>query len=160
MAPADCWNWGKWDSKNKNERGSSLAGSLGLSSRYKWFSACFGCSCRPSTNKKISHHTLFQCIFPHRLAIRQSCRVAGLLLGISDKKCVLLKVTESGPPFRTAEMGATLLVSGIIIIFFKYFFFVPYSKLFHLPPLRFHCADGCWNLTQDRCNLCISSQTF
>jgi hypothetical protein len=34
--------------------------------------------------------------------------------------------------------------------FFKYFFgvfflSVQYSVLLHLPPLRFHCADGCWD---------------
>jgi hypothetical protein len=38
--------------------------------------------------------------------------------------------------------------------------FVQYSALLHLPPLRFHCADGCWDRTQDRCNLCIGSQTL
>jgi hypothetical protein len=27
------------------------------------------------------------------------------------------------------------------------FFFLPYSALLHLPPLKFHCADGCWDLT-------------
>ncbi len=31
--------------------------------------------------------------------------------------------------------------------------FIRYSALLHLPPLRFHCADGCWDRTQDRCNL-------
>ncbi len=37
------------------------------------------------------------------------------------------------------------------IHFFKYFlgdfflFFVLYSTLLHLPPLSFHCADGCWD---------------
>jgi hypothetical protein len=39
-------------------------------------------------------------------------------------------------------------------------FFVLYSTLLHLPHLRFHCADGCWDRTQDRCNLCIGSQTL
>jgi hypothetical protein len=41
-----------------------------------------------------------------------------------------------------------------------YFFIVLYSTLLHLPPLRFHCADGCWDRTQDRCNWCIGSQTL
>jgi hypothetical protein len=44
--------------------------------------------------------------------------------------------------------------------FFLLFLFVQYSALLHLPPLRFHCADGCWDRTQDRCNLCIGSQTL
>ncbi len=37
-----------------------------------------------------------------------------------------------------------------------FYFFVLYSTLLHLPPLRFHCADGCWDRTQDRCNWCIT----
>jgi hypothetical protein len=48
--------------------------------------------------------------------------------------------------------------------FFKYFFwggflifFVLYSTLLHLPPLRLHRADGCWYRTQDRCSWCIGS---
>jgi hypothetical protein len=43
---------------------------------------------------------------------------------------------------------------------FFFFLFVQYSALLHLPPLRFHCADGCWDRTQDRCNWCIGSQTL
>jgi hypothetical protein len=36
-----------------------------------------------------------------------------------------------------------------IYIFWGDFFllFVQYSALLHPPPLRFHCADGCWNRT-------------
>jgi hypothetical protein len=48
-------------------------------------------------------------------------------------------------------------------VFFGGFFsflFVQYSALLHLPPLRFHCADGCLDRTQDRFNLCIGSQTL
>jgi hypothetical protein len=40
--------------------------------------------------------------------------------------------------------------------FFSYYI----STLLHLPPLRFHCADGCWDRTQDRCSWCIGSQTL
>jgi hypothetical protein len=40
------------------------------------------------------------------------------------------------------------------------FSFVLYSALLHLAPLRFHCAYGCWDQTQDRCNWCIGSQTL
>jgi hypothetical protein len=35
---------------------------------------------------------------------------------------------------------------------FIFIFFALYSTLLHLPPLRFHCADECWDRTQDRCN--------
>jgi hypothetical protein len=37
--------------------------------------------------------------------------------------------------------------------------YILYSALLHLPPLRFHCADGCRDRTQDRCNWCIGSQS-
>jgi hypothetical protein len=40
------------------------------------------------------------------------------------------------------------------------FFLVLYSTLLHVPPLRFHCADRCWDRIQDRCNWCIGSQTL
>jgi hypothetical protein len=45
-------------------------------------------------------------------------------------------------------------------IFGVFFLFELHSALLHLPPLRFQCADGCWDRTQDRCNWCIDSQTL
>ncbi len=47
-----------------------------------------------------------------------------------------------------------------IVFHVQIFFSVYYSALLHLPPLRFHCADGCWDRTHDRCNWCIGSQTL
>jgi hypothetical protein len=38
-------------------------------------------------------------------------------------------------------------------------FYVLYSTLLHLRPLRFNCADGCWDQTQDHCNWCIYIQS-
>jgi hypothetical protein len=38
--------------------------------------------------------------------------------------------------------------------FFTYFILT----LRHLPPLRCHCADGCWDRTQDRCNWRIGTK--
>ncbi len=37
----------------------------------------------------------------------------------------------------------------LLFIFFGgiFYFFVLYSTLLHLPPLRFRCADGCWDRT-------------
>jgi hypothetical protein len=70
----------------------------------------------PVQKKIFSPHTISIPFSPSPSNLgRQSCRIAGLLEDIFDNKHVLLKVTESGPPFRTAEMGATLLVSGIFI---------------------------------------------
>ncbi len=36
----------------------------------------------------------------------------------------------------------------LIICDIFYFFYVHYSTLFYLPPLRFHYVEGCWNRTQ------------
>ncbi len=36
--------------------------------------------------------------------------------------------------------------------------YVLYSTLLHLPPLRFHCVGGCWNRTQDICDIGIGFQ--
>jgi hypothetical protein len=45
--------------------------------------------------------------------------------------------------------------------FFRDFFFyyVRYSTLLHLPPLRFHYVGGCWDRTQDSCDYGIGCQT-
>jgi hypothetical protein len=39
-------------------------------------------------------------------------------------------------------------------------FYVLYSTLFHLPPLRVHCVGGCWDRTQDSCDYGIGCQTL
>jgi hypothetical protein len=41
-----------------------------------------------------------------------------------------------------------------------FFFFIRYSTLIHLPPLRFHCVGGCWDRTQDSCDYGIGCQTL
>jgi hypothetical protein len=40
------------------------------------------------------------------------------------------------------------------------FFSIYLSTLMHLPPLRFHCVGGCWDRTQDCCDIGIGSQTL
>ncbi len=50
-----------------------------------------------------------------------------------------------------------------LFFFFNNFwgdFFLSFVLYSALPPLRFHCADGCWDRTQDRCSWCIGSQTL
>ncbi len=37
-------------------------------------------------------------------------------------------------------------------------FYVLYSTLFHLPPLRFHCVGGCWDRTQASCDFGFDCQ--
>jgi hypothetical protein len=44
--------------------------------------------------------------------------------------------------------------------FLDFFFFIRYSTLLHLPPLRFHCDGGCCDQTQDCCSFGIDSQTL
>jgi hypothetical protein len=46
-----------------------------------------------------------------------------------------------------------LFVKGGFFWFFLLFYVVRYSTLFHLPPLRFHYVGGCWDRTQDCCEL-------
>ncbi len=43
---------------------------------------------------------------------------------------------------------------------FMIFFYVRYSTQLHLPNLRFHSVGGCWDRTQDRCDIGIDSQTL
>ncbi len=38
-------------------------------------------------------------------------------------------------------------------------FYVHYSTLLHLPPLKFHCVGGCWDRTQDCCDIGIDALT-
>jgi hypothetical protein len=72
------------------------------------------------------------------------------------------------PPFLhfLIAKGRTRTIAYFFFFFnifwgdFFFILFVQYSALLHLPPLRFHCADGCWDRTQDRCNWCIGSQTL
>jgi hypothetical protein len=44
-----------------------------------------------------------------------------------------------------------MIATGVVYTGGKFFgiFYVLYSTLPHLPPLRFHCVGGCWDRTQD-----------
>ncbi len=53
---------------------------------------------------------------------------------------------------RAVLKKITFSLNKIYIYFFYLFFSELYTALLHRPPLRFHCADGCWDRTQDRCN--------
>jgi hypothetical protein len=45
--------------------------------------------------------------------------------------------------------------------FFSFFsFYVRYSTLLYLPPLRFHCVGGCLDRTQGSCDSGIGCQTL
>ncbi len=59
-----------------------------------------------------------------------------------------------------APSSEPLEIFFYIIFRGDFFFFLLYSTLLSLPPLRFHRADDCWDRTQDRCNWCIGSRTL
>ncbi len=74
-------------------------------------------------------------------------------------------VSNTFPIFSRIYVNQSLNMQCFFFIFLFFrgifsFSFVLYSALLHLPPLRFHCADGFWDRTQDRCNWCIGSQTL
>ncbi len=76
---------------------------------------------------------------------------------------------QSSSPSHTDQSPAQDIKGKVPVAIFLLFFiflegififFALYSALLHLPPLRFHCADGCGDRTQTRCNWCIGSQTL
>ncbi len=74
------------------------------------------------------------------------------LLKFFGNFCILLAIYFC--PFRVIKRG---------IFLFLFSFYVRYSTLLHLPPLRFHSVGGCWNRTQDSCDRCdygIGCQTL
>jgi hypothetical protein len=70
---------------------------------------------------------------------------------------------------RQKCLGFSNLVkaAGDSVLRFLYFYYeegflwsfcVLYSAQLHLPPLRFHCVGGCWNWSQDCCDLSIGAR--
>jgi len=57
----------------------------------------------------------------------------------------------------TDSMGRLILQNENTATFFSS---VLFSTLFHLPPLRFSCVGGCWDRTQDSCDISIGCQTL
>jgi hypothetical protein len=61
-----------------------------------------------------------------------------------------------------ATLPDNTVAQKVIIFFYGGFFgiftfYVRYSTLRHLPPLRFHCVGGCWDRTQGSCDHGIGS---
>ncbi len=50
-----------------------------------------------------------------------------------------------------------ILKGGFLWIFY---FYVRYSTLLRLPPLRLNCVGGCWDRNQGCCDFSINSQTL
>ncbi len=70
--------------------------------------------------------------------------------------CVAAAPLESAALHEAAPL-MTVVKQGNFMDFFSYEL---YSTLLHLPPLRFHCVEGCWDRTQDCCDFGIDSQTL
>ncbi len=87
MAPADCWNWGKWGLKEQKRKGSFrgwfVSNRLGSSCWYKRLLSYLGCSGQRSTKYFFPHRTLFQFMRPPSNLGRQSCRAAYLWMCVS-----------------------------------------------------------------------------
>ncbi len=66
VAPAYCWNWGRWGLKEYIIKRSFLGWFVWLvvPVQYKRFLYCLGCSSRPSTKYLFPHRNLFYFIFP------------------------------------------------------------------------------------------------
>jgi hypothetical protein len=99
-----------------------------------------------------------------------------------DEEQGTLKMIERGPCLERVLVGkvdsastrchhedvhdvrchVTKQMTSFIILFFyrgdfKNIFYVLYSTMFHLPPLRFHSVGGCWERILDCCDFGIGS---
>jgi hypothetical protein len=80
---------------------------------------------------------------------------------LADKEIIMAALN-----IKSMDFGANFVKVKILLFshlqltggFLGIFFYVLYSALLHLPPLRFHCVGGCWDGTQDCCS--IDSQTI
>jgi hypothetical protein len=64
-------------------------------------------------------------------------------------------MSPGGMSLTKLSLAGNNLTGGFLI-----FFYVLYSTLLHLPPLRFYCVGECWDRTQDCCDFGIGSQTL
>jgi hypothetical protein len=80
---------------------------------------------------------------PQSIRIIQSLQMIRIMLLLAPKYMLIIKLLKK-------------LNRGI----FRFIYYVPYSELLHLPPLRFRCVGGCLDQTQDFCDFCIGSQTL
>ncbi len=60
-----------------------------------------------------------------------------------ERKIVMIWKHKGYVDFRKKSIFYILKFSLLILVL--------YSTLLHLPPLRFHCAYGCWDRTQELC---------
>ncbi len=60
-------------------------------------------------------------------------------------------------PCIESSRGPSFFLKGI---FLDFSFYVRDSTLLHLPPLRFHCVEGCLDRTKESCDYGIGCQTL
>ncbi len=65
--------------------------------------------------------------------------------------CYILRVNGNIARVPTTSLRIIILLKNRGI-FWIFSFYVRYSTLLHLPPLRFDCVLGCWDRTQDSCD--------
>ncbi len=86
MAPADCWNWGKWGLKEYTWNGS-------FPWLVRWARRALAALVGPVQNISFLNRTLFHFICLHRPASwavgRQSCSVACLLIFVYGTYCTM-----------------------------------------------------------------------
>ncbi len=72
--------------------------------------------------------------------------------------CACLRPSLSLSYFLRVWEGPSFSVKGNFSGFYP--FYVHYSTLLHLLPLRFHGVGGCWDRIQDSCDFGTDSQTL
>jgi hypothetical protein len=78
-------------------------------------------------------------------------------------RCVPEQKARMMRPLDEASLRRRVSDRWVLKHFFVFYFFifsVIYSTLLHLPPFRFHCVGGCWDLTQDSCDLGLAVRHF
>jgi hypothetical protein len=82
------------------------------------------------------------------------CRVSSLKLHLAMKWnswTAFLLVEVYGQKLEKKFLRGFWQNSSLLRL--KFGIYVLYSTLLHLPPLRFHCVGGCWDWTQDCCDI-------
>jgi hypothetical protein len=76
------------------------------------------------------------------------------------RKYFLWQLGWSSCPAYNQKCYNAIVISWPVHITLQYFqgriFW--YSTLLHLPSLRFHCVEGCWDQTQDCCDFALTAR--
>ncbi len=106
-----------------------------------------------ATHSPGTHITTVRICMPHRKRRNQRTKNQGRL-------CTIDSIVKKIELYPSLSMWAQWYRNSIFI-FVKgdfFYFYVRYSTLLHLPPLRFHCVEECWDGTQDRWTLELTAR--